>query len=505
MDEPLLERTASEIVNGNINNHVSAEEGIINEDYSPARGFKELKTVFWLESLKLWRIAGPAVVTIMCQYGTNSATSIFVGHLGDIQLSAISISLGVVGTFSFGFMLGMGSALETLCGQAFGAGQVHMLGIYMQRSWIILFSFCILLTPIYIFAGPILKLLGQNDEIADLAGQFSIQIIPQLFSLAFNFPAQKFLQSQSKFDVLAWISFLALLAHIGLLWLFIYVLSLGTMGAAIAFNITRWGLCLAQIVYIMRWCNEGWTGFSWLAFKDLWAFLKLSFASALMLCLEIWYIMSIYLLTGSLDNAVIAVGSLSICLNLNGWEGILFVGVNAAISVRVSNELGRKRPRAAKYSVYVTLFQALLIGLFFMIVVLVARQYLALIYTNDAALRKSVSHLAYLLGFTMLLNSVQQVISGVAIGGGWQSTVAYVNLGSYYIFGLPLGYVLGHYAGFGVMGLWGGMIIGIALQTLILSIILYRTNWTKEVEQSTERVREWGGEDTNDKATQDQI
>ncbi|KAF4356271.1 hypothetical protein F8388_000718 [Cannabis sativa] len=447
MDEPLLERTASEIVNGNINNHVSAEEGIINEDYLPARGFKELKTVFWLESLKLWRIAGPAVVTIMCQYGTNSATSIF---------------------------LGMGSALETLCGQAFGAGQVHMLGIYMQRSWIILFSFCILLTPIYIFAGPILKLLGQNDEIADLAGQFSIQIIPQLFSLAFNFPAQKFLQSQSKFDVLAWISFLALIAHIGLLWLFIYVLSLGTMGAAIAFNITRWGLCLAQIVYIMRWCNEGWTGFSWLAFKDLWAFLKLSFASALMLCLEIWYIMSIYLLTGSLDNAVIAVGSLSICLNLNGWEGILFVGVNAAISVRVSNELGRKRPRAAKYSVYVTLFQALLIGLFFMIVVLVARQYLALIYTNDAALRKSVSHLAYLLGFTMLLNRV-------AIGGGWQSTVAYVNLGSYYIFGLPLGYVLGHYAGFGVMGLWGGMIIGIALQTLILSIILYRTNWTKEV------------------------
>lgn len=32
----------------------------------------------------------------------------------------------------------MASALETLCGQAYGAKQYHMLGIYLQRSWIIL-------------------------------------------------------------------------------------------------------------------------------------------------------------------------------------------------------------------------------------------------------------------------------------------------------------------------------------------------------------------------------
>ncbi len=85
----------------------------------------------------------------------------------------------------------MESALETLCGQAFGAGQVYMLGVYMQRSWIILWISCIILLPIYVFATPILKLLGQEDDIADLAGKFTILVIPQLFSLAINFPAQK--------------------------------------------------------------------------------------------------------------------------------------------------------------------------------------------------------------------------------------------------------------------------------------------------------------------------
>ncbi|KAJ6724736.1 MULTIDRUG RESISTANCE PROTEIN [Salix viminalis] len=42
----------------------------------------------------------------------------------------------------------------------------------------------------------------------------------------------------------------------------------------------------------------------------------------------------------------------------------------------------------------------------------------------------------------MVLNSVQPVISGVAIGGGWQALVAYINIGCYYVFGLPLGFRL---------------------------------------------------------------
>ncbi|XVE58493.1 hypothetical protein DITRI_Ditri04bG0173700 [Diplodiscus trichospermus] len=306
----------------------------------------------------------------------------------------------------------MGSALETLCGQAFGAGQVHLLGIYMQRSWIILFAACFILLPFYIFAAPILKLLGQEDEIADLAGKFAILTIPQLFSLAFTFPTVKFLQAQTKVNVLAWIGFLALIIHVGISWFFIDALGWGTTGAAIALDITSWEITLAQIVYVMFWCNEGWHGFSWLAFKEIWSFVRLSIASAVMLCLEIWYMMSLILLVGHLNNAVIAVGSLSICMNLNGWEGMLFVGINGAISVRVSNELGWGHPRAAKYSVYVIVFQSLLIGLFCMVVLIITRDHFAIIFTSSEEMQRAVSHLAYLLGVTMVVNSVQPVISG---------------------------------------------------------------------------------------------
>ncbi|KAK7279920.1 hypothetical protein RJT34_24981 [Clitoria ternatea] len=468
---------------------VATEDG----DYAEVRGFKEARKVFWIETVKVWQIALPIIFNILCQYGVNSVTNIFVGHIGDLELSAMSLVNSVIGTFAFGFMLGMGSATETLCGQAFGAGQVHMLGVYMQRSWAILFVTSLILLPIYIFTAPVLKFLGQQGDIADLAGSVSVLVIPQFLSLAFNFPTQKFLQAQSKVNVIAWIGLVFLILHIALLWLFINVFDLGLTGAALAFDITSWGITVSQLVYVVVWCKEGWNGLTWLALKDIWAFVRLSLASAVMLCLEIWYMMSLIVLAGHLDNAVIAVDSLSICMNFNGWEGMIFIGVNAAISVRVSNELGLRHPRAAKFSVYVTVFESLLLGFLFMAIILGTRNYFAIIFTDSKVLHKAVAKLGPLLAVTMVLNSVQPVISGVAIGGGWQALVAYINTGCYYVFGLPLGFLLGYKVNWGVQGLWGGMICGIVLQTLLLLFILYKTNWNKEVEQTNERMRKWGG------------
>ncbi|CAI0470299.1 unnamed protein product [Linum tenue] len=445
-----------------------------------------------MESSKLWGIAGPIAFNILCNYGVNSFTNIFVGHIGDVELSAVAISLSVIANFSFGFLLGMGSALETLCGQAFGAGQVELLGVYMQRSWLILLGACFFLLPLYLYATEILKLLGIEPDIAELAGRFTIQVIPQMFSLALNFPTQKFLQAQSNVGFLAWIGFVTFVIHIVLLYFFIYIFKWGLTGAAVAYDISAWGLALAQVVYIVGWCKEGWRGLSWLAFKDLWGFFKLSIASAVMICLEIWYFMTLIVLTGHLEDPIIAVGSLSICMNINGWEGMLFIGINAAISVRVSNELGSGHPRATKYSVIVTCTESLLIGIFSAGVILATREDFAVIFTDSNEMKKAVADLAYLLGITMILNSIQPVISGVAVGGGWQALVAYINLFCYYAVGLPLGFFLGYKTSMHVKGIWLGMIFGTFLQTLILICIICKTNWNKEVEQASERMKQWG-------------
>lgn len=74
-------------------------------DYPPVHGFQDVKNLVCMESGKLWAIAGPIAFNILCNYGINSFTSIFVGHIGDVELSAVAISLSVIANFSFGFLV----------------------------------------------------------------------------------------------------------------------------------------------------------------------------------------------------------------------------------------------------------------------------------------------------------------------------------------------------------------------------------------------------------------
>ncbi|XP_044959709.1 protein DETOXIFICATION 35-like [Hordeum vulgare subsp. vulgare] len=467
--------------------------GSVADDAAEVSTVGEAARMVWEESKRLWGIGTPIAIATLSMYAVSSVTTIFVGHLGNLPLAAASIGLSVFATFALGFLLGMGSALETLCGQAFGAGQVAMLGVYLQRSWIVLIAAAILMVPFYVFAEPLLLALGQDATVAREAARFALYILPGAFSFAVNFPTAKFLQAQSKVLVLAWIGVGGLCFHVAVTYLLVTVLGWGSAGAAVAYDLSLWAIALGQAAYIIGWCKDGWRGWSMAAFNDMWAFVKLSLESAVMLCLEIWYLGMITVLTGDLQDAQIAVDSLGVCMNINGWEGMVFIGLNAAISVRVSNELGSGRPRAALHAVVVVVGESLLIGLLCMTLVLIFRDNFASIYTSNVELRQAVSKIAGLLGLTMVLNSVQPVLSGVAIGGGWQGLVAYINLGCYYIFGLPLGYLLGYKFNYGVGGIWAGMLCGVGLQTLILLVIVWRTDWNTEAALASSRVQKWGG------------
>uniref|UniRef100_R7W7M1 Protein DETOXIFICATION n=1 Tax=Aegilops tauschii TaxID=37682 RepID=R7W7M1_AEGTA len=490
----------------------------MGSDAAAVSTVREAARMAWDESKRLWGIGTPIAIATLSMYAVSPVTTIFVGHLGNLPLAAASIGLSVFATFSLGFLLGVGSALEPLCGQASGAGQVAMLGVYLQRSWIVLIAAALLMVPFYVFAEPLLLAVGQDPVLAREAARFALYILPGAFSFAVNFPTGKFLQAQSKVLVLAWIGVAGLCFHIALTYLLVTVLGWGTPGAAAAYDLSLWAIALGQSAYIIGWCKDGWRGWSMAAFHDMWAFVKLSLESAVMLCLEIWYLGMITVLTGNLQDAQIAVDSLGELFTNPQLSNLSFHLPVYVFSVRVSNELGSGRPRAAMHAVVVVIAESLLIGLVCMALVLIFRDNFAIIYTSDLELQHAVSKIAGLLGLTMVLNSVQPVVSGVAIGGGWQGLVAYINLVCYYVFGLPLGYLLGYKFNCGVGGIWAGMLSGVALQTLILLFIVWRTDWNAEFVSvigmemlslspclshslqlqaalASSRVRQWGGTD----------
>ncbi|KAL5777291.1 hypothetical protein ACOSP7_010217 [Xanthoceras sorbifolium] len=466
---------------------------VSSEEVADYQEKEELVKRVWIETTKLWCITGPAILSLVSAYSMNVVIQAVGGHLGDVQLAAISIANNVIVGFNFGLLLGMASALDTLCGQAYGAERLHMLGIYMQRSWIVLFLCCILLLPIYVLATPVLKYLGQPDEVAELSGDVAKWMIPAHFSFAFLFPLQTFLQSQLKNRVIACVFPVGLVVNVLTSWLFVYVLDYGIVGASVAFDISWWFSVLGLFVYsTCGGCPLTWTGFSTQAFSGLWEFLKLSAASGVMLCLESWYYRILILMTGYLKNATLAVDALSVCMSISGWEMMIPLSFLAATGVRVANELGAGNGKAARFATVVAVAESTFIGVVFCLVIIILREKVALLFTSSVDVLEEVENLSYLLAISILLNSVQPVLSGVAVGSGWQASVAYINLGCYYVIGLPLGIVMGWVFNLGVMGIWGGMILGgTAIQTIILAIITIRCDWEKEARKASQRMEKW--------------
>lgn len=82
-------------------------------------------------------------------------------------------------------------------------------------------------------------------------------------------------------------------------------------------------------------------------------------------------------------------------------------------SVRVSNELGRGSPKAAKFSVVMTVSTSFSIGFVLFVIFLFQRGSLAYIFTKSDEVAKAVADLSLLLAVSFLMNSVQPVLSGI--------------------------------------------------------------------------------------------
>ncbi|GJM95758.1 hypothetical protein PR202_ga12536 [Eleusine coracana subsp. coracana] len=338
-------------------------------------------------------LAAPAVAVYMINYAMSLSTRIFCGQLGTLELAAASLGNVGIQVFAYGLMLGMGSAVETLCGQAFGAHKYEMLGIYMQRSFVLLTAAGVPLAIIYVFSKRILLLLGEPERIASAAWVFVVGMIPQIFAYAANFPIQKFLQAQSIVAPSAYISAATLAVHLVLSWVAVYRLRLGLLGASLILSLSWWIIVAAQFVYIITsaWCRRTWTGFSCRAFSGLPEFFKLSAASAVMLCLETWYTQITVLIAGLLKDPEIALDSLAVCMSISGWVFMVSVGFNAAASVRVSNELGAGHPKSASFSVKVVTLLSLLVASIVAVVVMCLRDYISYIFTRGEDVARAVS------------------------------------------------------------------------------------------------------------------
>ncbi len=187
--------------------------------------------------------------------------------------------------FHFFLQTGLSSGLETLCGQAYGAKQYHLLGIYLQRAIFVLLVVAIPICLAGFYMAPILIAFGEDPAIANNAQLYGRCLLPCILAFAVMMPFVKFCQSQRIVVPLMWCAAAACLLQFPLCLLLITKLNWGYKGGAVAMSVSTI-LDTVILVTILRFspkCKKSFTSLSLEALHDLRGFFKLAVPSALMM------------------------------------------------------------------------------------------------------------------------------------------------------------------------------------------------------------------------------
>ncbi|KAJ0985735.1 hypothetical protein J5N97_004091 [Dioscorea zingiberensis] len=468
------------------------EEGLLRSSESfqeERRGcVRELREEGW----RLASIAGPMVAATVAQFFVQVVSSMMVGHLGELQLSSAAIATSLTGVTGFSLLLGMASGLETLCGQAYGAQQYQMLGIHTYRAMLSLLIVCIPISFIWVSMERLLTFIGQDPEISHEAGKYALWLIPALFAYAIIQTMMKFLQSQSLVIPMVLSSIATLCFHIPLCWLMVFKSGLGNVGASLSISISYWWNVLILGLYIKfsDSCKPTRAPLSMEAFKGINEFLRLAVPSAVMICLEWWSFELLVLLSGLLPNPKLETSVLSVCLSSIAFLYTIPYGIGAAASTRISNELGAGNSNAARLAVRVAMLITVTEAVAVSGTVFALRRTLGYAYSNEKEVIDYVTRMTPLLCISVIMDSLQGVLSGVARGCGWQHVGAYVNLCSFYLFGIPVAILLGFVMHLQGKGLWIGILGGATVQTTLLAIITCSINWQHQANKARQRMFE---------------
>ncbi|XVF12255.1 hypothetical protein REPUB_Repub08aG0099900 [Reevesia pubescens] len=362
---------------------------------------------------QLW-LAGPLICESFLLFCLQLISVMFVGHLGALALSSASLATSFAAILAFNLLMGMSTALETLCGQSYGAKQYRLLGTHTQRAIFVLSLISIPLAIILANTGSIMVALGQDPEISLAAGVYARFMIPSLFAYAILQCILRFLRTQNNIFPMVLSSGITTLIHIFVCWILVFRFGLGNKGAALAGSISYWinVLMLAFYIKLSPSCAETWTGFSMESLHEILPFLRLAVPSAVMVCLESWSFQLLVVLSGLLPNPELETSVITICINTTAVIWIIPFGLSSAASIRVSNKLGAEDPEAAHLAVHVVLVLAVSQGILLGLVLILMRNICGYAYSNDVEVVRYFSAMIPILATSNFIDGVQCVLSG---------------------------------------------------------------------------------------------
>ncbi len=429
-------------------------------------------------------LAVPLAAANLAQMAMNVTNTVMVGRLGAMPLAAAG--LGGTLYFTGGVMLqGILFAVAPLVAHAFGTGDRDAAGRIAGAGLALAILLALPFVAAVASADRLLRALGYNAALVAEIGRY-------LRAIAWGGPAflgfavlrsllAALLHTRSMMAVLL----ICVAGNAALNWVLIFghlgAPPLGVAGSGYASAINQW-LMLAGLALCIR-IMPRLAGLHVLrnAFAangtQLVRILRLGLPIGGIRGIEVGVFATVGIMMGLLGAA--ALGAYQLVLNCASISFMVPLGLGQASTVRISYELGAGRALAARRAGFV----ALALGTGFMsataVVMWTLPQAIIAVYVDiaDPANREIVQIARRLLAITALFQ-VFDGMQAIAAGAlrGYRDTMVPMLLAifGYWGAGFAGGWLLAFPLGYGAVGLWWGLALGLAVVAVLLTLRLHR-------------------------------
>ena len=431
------------------------------------------------EAKLLAQYSWPIILASILQYSIPVASVFTVGHLGTIELGAVSLGTMTANITGYAVYQGLATSLDTLCAQAYGSGHKRLVGLHCQRMVILLWAVTFPIGLVWLFSRQILGSMVPKQETVELAALYlRILMIGAPGWAAFE-SGKRFVQAQGLFRANLYVLLVLAPLNAFLHWLFVWEFAWGFVGAPLAVAITNALLPISLALYVRfidgRVC---WNGLSYAAFHDWSPMIRLALPGFLMIEAE-WMAFEILTLSASyLDSTHLA--AQSVVMTMASLATQIPLPLAIAASTRVANLIGAGSSAGAKLSAKVAILAAILVGVFGTCVFASLKNYIPFLFTTDAEVAQLITGtLPVIAGFQMF-DALSNMCNGLLRGIGRQDVGGYVALLCFYIvrtppiyrrlclayvtqIGLPIALVTCFRLHWDLWGLWAGPCLAAAL------------------------------------------
>lgn len=413
-------------------------------------------------------LGGPAAITQLGMMLMGVVDTLMVGRLGVHELDAAALGhVWVFGTVIFG--MGVVFGLDPIITQAHGARDGDRVGLTLQQGIVVSLLISVPIALAWLATEPALILLGQEPALAASAHVYVAAQIPSIPAFLGFLVLRQYLQGRgvvmpalivaavaNGFNVLA--NWALIFGHLGLP-------AMGLVGAALATTATRVFMLLGLVILVLwqRLHQGAWVPWSRRALdrRDLGRIFKYGVPVALQVGLETWAFQISTLMAGRLGEVSLAAHI--IVINLASLSFMLPLGLSLGAATRVGNLMGAGRPRDAQRAGLVALGMGAAVMTVSALAFVLLRWILPTMYTDAAAVIALGAAILPIAAAFQLFDGIQVVGAGILRGMGSTVPAAVFHLVGFYALALPLGAWLTFGTSLGILGIWWGLALGLAL------------------------------------------